>query len=166
MSLNVAYTPNINRGIDTTVLKEVTQQIFKRAESKSVDLSSLDLTKFNRADLGMDLYSGKVDSSVARQVAMTSAGMQVNLNENTIASLKFLNSEASKSIFKSVEGKIAPAVNEETTKTKSDFELPKFNQLIKTWDLSKDKNGSNPFYNGELVKTEKKEKKEVINIFA
>ena len=166
MSLNVAYTPNINRGIDTTVLKEVTQQIFKRAESKSVDLSSLDLTKFNRADLGMDLYSGKVDSSVARQVAMTSAGMQVNLNENTIASLKFLNSEASKSIFKVVEGKIAPTVNEETTKVKNNFELPKFSQLIKTSDTGKDKNGSNPFYKGELLKFKKDEKAESINIFA
>jgi hypothetical protein len=166
MSLNVAYSQNINKGIDTQALKEVTQQIFKRAESKSVDLSSLDLTKFKRADLGMDLYSGKVDSSTARQVSMANSGMQINLSENVVASLKFLNNEASKSIFKNVEGKMAPAVNEETAKAKNSFELPKFSQLIKTLDLSKDKNGSNPFHKGALVKVEKKEQEESINIFA
>jgi len=166
MSLNVSYSQNINKGIDTSVLREVTQEIFKRAESKTVDLSTLDLSKFNRSDLGMDLYSGKVDSSIARQVAMNNSGMQVALNETTIASLKFLNSEASKSIFKAVEGKMTLAVNEETIKAKNVVELPKFSQLIKTVSTSKDKNGSNPFYKGELLKVEKKEEKEAINIFA
>jgi len=166
MSLNVSYSQNINKGIDTKVLKEVTQEIFKRAESKTVDLSTLDLSKFKRADLGMDLYSGKVDSSVARQVAMNNSGMQVAFNENTITSLRFLNSEASKSIFKVVEGKISPAVNEETTMIKKVVELPKFSQLIKTVATGKDKNGSNPFYKGEFLKIKKKEEAEVINIFA
>lgn len=166
MSLNVSYTSNISKGIDTAALREVTQEIFKRAESKTADLSSLDLTKFNRANIGMDLYSGKVDSAVARQVAMTNSGMEVALNENAVASLKFLNSEASKSIFQSVEGKMAPAVNEETSATKKTFQLPNFSQLVKTSDLSQDKRGSNPFYKGELLKVQKEEKEESINIFA
>lgn len=167
MSLNVAYNQNINKGIDTSVLKEVTQQIFKRAESKVVDLQSLDLTKFKRADLGMDLYSGKIDASTARQVAMTNSGMQVSLSENALASLKFLNSEASKNILKSVDGKVAFAVNEATTtKTENVIQLPRFNQLIKTSDLGQDKNGSNPFYKGELLKAKKEEKEENLNIFA
>ena len=130
MSLNVAYTPNINKGIDTSALREITQEIFKRAETKSVDLSSLDLTKFKRADLGMDLYSGKVDASTARQVAMTNSGMQVALNEKAIASLKFLNGEAAKSIFKVVEGKMAPAVNESVDQTQKVIQLPRFAQLV------------------------------------
>ena len=166
MSLNVAYSQNINKGIDTQALREVTQEIFNRAETKSVDLSSLDLTKFKRADLGMDLYNGKVDSTTARQVAMANSGMQINLNETVLASLKFLNGEASKSIFKNVEGRMAPAVEEATTKVKNNFELPKFSQLVKTLDLSKDKHGSNPFQKSDVVKFEKKEKEEAINIFA
>lgn len=166
MSLNVAYTPNISRGIDSSALKEVTREIFKRAESKSFDLSTLDLTKFKRAEVGVDLYSGKVDSATARQIAMANSGMQVSLNENVAASIKFLNSQASKSIFKNVEGKIAPAVNEETVKVKNNFELPKFNHLVKTSEMNKDKNGSNPFYKGQVLKLEKKENTEAMNIFA
>lgn len=166
MSLNVAYSQNINRGIDTGALKEVTEAIFKRAGSKTSDLSSLDLTKFNRGDLGMDLYSGKVDASTARQVAMTNSGMQVNLSESGLASIKFLANEASKSVLKNVEGKIAPAVNEAAPKTQTFTSLPKFTQLVKTSDLSQDKHGSNPFYKGELLKVEKKEKEENLNIFA
>jgi len=167
MSLNVSYNQNISKGIDSAALREVTQAIFKRAESKTVDLSTVDLTKFNRADVGMDLYSGSVDTAVARQVAMTNSGMQINLNENALASLKFLNGEAAKSIFKNVEGKMAPAVNEITNQTQKTAELPKFSQLIKTTDLSQDKRGSNPFYKGELLKVEKsEEKEESLNIFA
>lgn len=166
MSLNVSLNQNIRKGIDTSVLREVTQEIFKRAESKTADLSTLDLSKFKRADLGMDLYSGKIDASTARQVAMTNSGMQVNLNENVLASIKFLNGEASKSVFKNVEGKIAPAVNEEAPKTQKMTSMPAFTQLIKTSDLGKDKNGSNPFYKGELMKAKKEEKEESLNIFA
>lgn len=166
MSLNVSYNQNINNGIDAKALRDVTQQIFKRAESKTVDLTSLDLSKFKRADLGMDLYSGRVDNSIARQVAMTNSGMQVNLNESTLATLKFLNSKASEVALKNLDGKFTPAVNEEAPKTKNVFQLPKFNQLVKTSDLNQDKHGSNPFYKGELLKIEKKEKEENLNIFA
>ncbi len=164
MSLNVSYNQNINSGIDTAALREVTKTIFQRAESKSVDLSSLDLSKFKRADLGVDLYSGKVDAATARQVAMTNS-MQLSFNENALASLKFLNGEASKSIFKAVEGKMTPAVNAEATIGQKTVELPRFSQLIKT-DLSQDKNGSNPFYKGELLKVKKEDKEESLNIFA
>lgn len=166
MSLNVAYTSNINSGIDTSALKEVTQEIFKRAASKTVDLSTLDLTKFKRADLGMDLYNNKVDISTARKVAINNSGMQINLSEAAVTSLKFLNSQASKSIFKTVEGKVTVAVNEETSQPKKTYELPKFAQLVKTLDLGRDKNNSNPFYNGKLVKAEKKETEDALNIFA
>ena len=167
MSLNVSYSQNIKSGIDAAALKEVTQQIFQRAGSTTADLSSLDLTKFNRVNLGMDLYSGKVDATTARQVAMTNSGMQVNLSDNALNSLKYLSSEASKSIFKSVEGKVNPTVKEEASEIKKSFELPTFGQLTETADLGSDKRGSNPFYRGELLNiTKKEEKEEVLNIFA
>lgn len=166
MSLSVSYNQNIKSGIDTAALKEVTQQIFQRAASKTADLSSLDLTKFNRANLGMDLYSAKVDLTTARQVAMTNSGMEVSLSSNALNSLKYLSSEASKSIFKNVEGKMAPAVREEAPEIKKSFGLPTFGHLTETADLDSDKRGSNPFYKGELLKlTKKEEKEEVLNIF-
>lgn len=166
MSLSVSYKQNINSGIDTASLKEVTQQIFQRANSNSA-LSNLDLTKFNRVTLGTDLYSGRVDASTARQIAMTNSGMQVNLSSDAQNSLKYLSSEASKSIFKSVDGKINIAETKEISERTKTVVLPSFGQLTETADLGSDKRGSNPFYKGELLSiTDKKEKEENLNIFA
>jgi len=170
MSLSVSYNQKFTSGIDVSSLKEVTQQIFQRANAKtSSDLSNLDLTKFNRVNIGTELYSGKVDSATARQIAMTKSGMEVTLSNNTLNSLKYLSSEASKSIFKTVEGKITLPETKEITERKMTTGLPAFGQLTETADLGKDKNGSNPFYRGELLasNSKKEEKKEeIINIFA
>ena len=167
MSLSVSYN-QISNGIDVSSLKEVTQQIFQRATAKTnSDLSNLDLTKFNRADLGTELYNGKVDSATARQIAMTNSGMEVNLSNNALNSLKYLSSEASKSIFKNVDGKITLPETKEITE-KQNTAVPTFGKLIETADLAQDRNGSNPFYRGELLGSTKKEEKkeEIINIFA
>ncbi|MEI8129508.1 MAG: hypothetical protein WCG95_07835 [bacterium] len=167
MSLGIAYNQNLVKGIDVASLKEVTQQIFQRANSQPTELSNLDLTKFNRVTLGTDLYSGKVDVSTARQIAMTNSGMQVNLSTNAVNSLKYLSSEASKSIFKNVDGKINIATTQDITTRKNTVALPTFGQLIETADLGSDKRGSNPFYKGELLNaTKKEEKEESLNIFA
>lgn len=167
MSLGVSYNQNLTRVVDTASLKEVTQQIFQRANSKSTELSNLDLTKFNRATLGTDLYNGKVDAATARQIAMTNSGVQVNLSTNALNSLKYLSSEASKSIFKNVDGKINIAETKDITERKNVAALPSFGQLTETADLDSDKKGSNPFYRGELLNVGKKEEKEeTLNVFA
>lgn len=167
MSLSVSYNQNINSGIDSAALKEVAAQIFKRADSKSSDISAkFDLTKFNRGDLGTDLYGSRVDASTANQIAMTKVGMQVSLSTEALNSLKYLSSEASKSIFKDVDGKITiPEAKEVSDKVKA-LALPTFGKLVETLDLGSDKKGSNPFYKGELLKVEKSEEKEELNIFA
>lgn len=167
MSLNVSYNKSINSGIETASLREVTQKIFERASGKPSDLSNLDLTKFNRASLGTDLYGGRVDAATARQIAMTSTGMQVSLSENALNSLKYLSTEASKSIF-NVDGKINVPVTQEIAQRQTN-DLPAFGRLTETADLGSDKKGSNPFYRGELLAVNKKEdekEEKVINIFA
>lgn len=167
MSLNVSYNQNINSGIDKAALKEVAAQIFKRADAKSSDISTqFDLSKFNRATLGTDLYGGRVDASTASQIAMTKVGMQVSLSSEALNSLKYLSSEASKSIFKDVEGKIAIPETKEIAERVKNIQLPSFGKLVETLDLGSDKKGSNPFYKGELLKVEKPEEKEDLNIFA
>lgn len=167
MSLNVSYNQKMTSGIDTSALKEVTQQIFQRANAQSSALSNVDLTKFNRVTLGTDLYSGKVDASTARQIAMTNSGMQVNLSDNALNSLKYLSSEASKSIFKNVDGKVNVTEVKEIAEKKNVVSLPSFGRLTETADLDSDKKGSNPFYKGELLgKVKNEEKEESINILA
>ncbi len=167
MSLSVSYNQNINGGIDTAALKEVAKSIFQRADAKSSDISEkFDLSKFNRGDLGTDLYGGRVDATTANQIAMTKVGMQVSLSSEALNSLKYLSSEASKTIFKDVDGKIAiPETKEISDRVKS-LPLASFGKLIETLELGSDKRGSNPFYKGELLKVEKSEEKEDLNIFA
>lgn len=166
MSLSVSYN-QISNGIDAAALKEVTQQIFQRANTQNSALSKVDLTAFNRGSLGTDLYSSKVDASTANQIAMTKSGMQVNLSENALNSLKYLSSEASKSIFKSVEGKMTVPETKEIAEKQQMPNVIVFGKLTETADLGSDRRGSNPFYKGELLSVKKEnEKEESINIFA
>lgn len=169
MSLSVSYNQNINSGLDTAAIKEVTQQIFQRAAAKTSSTANLDLTKFNRVSQGTDLY--KVDAATARQIAMTNLGMNVNLSDKALNSLKYLSSEASKSVFEAVDGKINPTTvnTNETVQFKTTSAHPTFGRLTETADLGADKQGSNPFYKGELLNTKndkKDEKDETLNIFA
>jgi len=163
MGLNVSYNQIANGGIDTAALKEVTQKIFQRANAQSPVLTNSDLSKFTRVDLGMDLYNGSVNAATAKQVAMTNSGMQVNLSQNALASLSFLNAQASMVAVQSAAGKVTSG----TVDAQKTVGLPKFGQLTETADLGKDKNGSNPFYRGELMNVKKEEKEEVaLNLVA
>ena len=165
MSLSVSYNQNLKSGIDASALKEVTQQIFQRANTQNSVLASADLTKFNRPSLGTDLY--KVKAEVANQIAIANSGMQVNLSDSTLNSLKYLNREASKSIFKNVDGKITVAEGQDAARAQKLIGIPSFGKLTETADLGSDKKGSNPFYKGELLKVKKEEEKEeILNIFA
>ncbi len=166
MSLNVNYTQNYKTGIDTSILKEVSAEILKRAQEKAMNVqSSHSNSVFRAKDLGLDLYQGKVDAQTACQIAMNNSGIQIQLKQNVLDSIKFLNTQAAQQIQKNVEGKLAFSVYESTDIQKA-AETPKFNSII-SFSTAKDKNGSNPFYHGELLADghKKEEKREDINIF-
>ncbi len=153
MSLNVNYTSLYQKGIDTSMLKEVSKEILTRAAQKS-SYSSVNTASVNPSQLGIDLYNGKVDTNVQKQIAMNNA-YQFQLNEKTIQSIQFLNSQAA--ITGRIDGKYAPAVNEVVTETQkvSDTNKSQYMSIFAS-EASKDREGSNPFYNGELLLGEKK----------
>lgn len=93
----------------------------------------------------VDLYNGQIDAMTARQVAMSGAGLQVTLNNNLATAIKFLKTKAAES-------------------TKSS----KTADVISIASANKDKKGSNPFYNGDVIDYSKKEddKKEYLFITA
>ena len=164
MSLNVNYNSLYKKGIDTSVLKDVSQEILRRAAQKNAHYTnSASVQQVNATakpiELGIDLYQGKIDSAVQRQIAMNNT-LQFQLNESTINSIQYLNSQAA--IAKRVDGKYMPVINEtiETQKA-NETNASQFVQIF-TLAASKDKDGSNPFYNGELLmgKSKKEEKKE------
>jgi len=82
----------------------------------------------------VDLYNGQIDAMTARQVAMSGAGLQVTLNNNLETAIKFLKTKAAETNAKSAD-------------------------VISFESVKKDKQGSNPFYNGDVMNYAKKEAK-------
>ena len=78
----------------------------------------------------------------ARQVAMSGAGLQVTLNHNLETAIKFLKTKAAES-------------------TKSS----KTADVISIASTDKDKEGSNPFYNGDVYDYSKKEEEKKEYLF-
>ena len=161
--MNVTLSQNLKTGIDASVIKEVSAEILKRAHAKTAQ--NVQQQVFTSQETGIDLYQGRVDSTTARQIAMNNSGFQIQLNQNVMDSIKFLNTQAAQQVSKNVEGKLAFAVYEGAEVQKA-AETPKQNSIV-SFATAKDKQGSNPFYHGELLNNGKKEdKKEEINIFA
>ena len=155
-------------GIDRSVLKEVSQEILKSAAEKNQQYNVHTVTRNTQVrEMGIDLYNGTVDNNTARQIAMNNSGLQIQLNQNVLNSIKYLNTQAAQTVQKNVEGKMTIGVNEAPADIKTNNQSPKFNSII-SFSASKDKNGSSPSYHGELLhvkKSEKPQDEKVENIF-
>lgn len=152
MGINL-YTANLNSSvIDKTVVKEVTENIFSRSEAKNnVDIAEkFNLSKFNRPELGVDLYSNRVNSQQAIDISMRNAGLDIKLNQNFAANIQYLNTQAAlnstQQYQKNIDGKMPIAPTEaERNEVKSTFSMPKTVQILSLASTNKDKKGSNPF---------------------
>ena len=157
MSMSV-YNAQYKLGIDTTTLQQVSQELLKRAAEKNSQYNTISSNKFSKpADIGIDLYKGNIDTNTARQIALNNSGLQIQLNQDVLKSVQYLNTKAAQNIQKNVEGKISVALNEGVGNTKKIETAPKFNSII-SLAAGKDKNGSAPSYKGEFlfIKREKK----------
>lgn len=164
MTMNV-YNAQYKLGIDTSVLKEVSQQILKRAAEKNsqYNINSSSSNIFKPADIGMDLYKGNIDTTLAKQIAMNNSGLQIQLNQNVLNSIQYLNTKAAQNVQKNVEGKISIALNEGVGNIVKTDSAPKFNSIV-SLAAGKDKNGSAPSYKGEFLFIKKnKETEEAVN---
>lgn len=151
---------NMGLSIDRATLQQVSQSILKRAEQKNAQYN-VDTARnfFQQRDLGVDLYNGKVDPSTAKQIALNNSGLQVQLSQNTMASINYLNAMAAQNIQKSTESKLTTVVNEITLKEQA-APVTTLNRIV-SQETAKDKNGSNPFYHGELLMNNSKKEEPV-----
>jgi hypothetical protein len=162
MTMSV-YNAQYKLGIDTTTLQQVSQEILKRANEKNSQYNTTSVNNiFKTRDIGLDLYKGNVDTNTARQIAMNNSGLQIQLNQDVLSSIQYLNTKAAQNIQKNVEGKIAVALNEGVGNNAKTEAAPKFNSII-SLATGKDKNGSAPSYKGEFLFIKKeKEQEEVV----
>ena len=154
MSLNVNYTSLYKNGIDKSMLQEVSKEILNRAAQKSAQYVNNNYSPAqvnsaaNPVELGLDLYQGKLNTTVQKQIAINNT-LQFQLNSETLKSIQFLNSQAA--IIGRIDGKYVPVINEPTETQKiSQTNKSQFQEII-TVETSKDREGSNPFYYGELL---------------
>ena len=158
MALSVSQ--NFNLGIDRATLNQVSQEILKRAAEKNSQYKTADnVNFFQPRDLGIDLYNNKIDTNTQKQIALNNSGLQIQLSQEAMNAIQTLNTKAAQNVQKNVEGKMTVAVNEITVQEQKN-PTPKFNSLV-SMGASKDKDGSNPFYHGELLMNgSKKEEKQ------
>lgn len=175
MGLNVGSINHTRLGvpaIDTQALAKVTEQILNPNSEKTIDVSKLDLSKFNRASLGTDLYAGRTNGEVALQAAKAATDFDLNLSQTFSQNVQYLNSQAAQSLFtvKDVNG--LASVSIENIQVNEKDVITEISQVNETKDMNKDKKGSNPFsfYMPANESAEKKEESDSIfgsiNIFA
>lgn len=178
MSLNIVsnYTARINQSvIDTNAIKDITTQIFNAEPTNSNVLDSLDLSKFNRVELGTDLYSKNTSVQAATQIAVRNAGLDVAVNQNLLSSIQYLNSQAAQNLAKTASNQqasvnaIAPVAENNQVSVREVFALPTGAQVLESQNLNKDRKGSNPFsYQGSSSNSNEETENvvDVLNIFA
>ena len=164
MSFNVSAKLN---GIDKSVLKQVSQEILKRANGNNANFdvnASFKTAAQAKQELGLNLYNGSVDANTAKQIALNNSGLQIQLNQNVLNSIKYLNTQAAQRNANDLQGRLTIDVNETPTKVVSP-ENPSLAQGILSFATDKDKNGTHTPYRGDLLMTEKKDETKVENIF-
>ena len=97
--LNVNSAIYSAQGVDVNNVAKVSSQILAES-AKTPTVQAIDYSKFNRATLGIDLYSSRTNSDLQKQIAMTQAGLYAKainvakLNSAAAASLYSANAVA------------------------------------------------------------------------
>lgn len=165
--LNVNSAIYSTQGIDVNNVAKVSNQILREASSnQQPQVQVIDYSRFNRASLGIDLYSSRTNTDLQKQIALTQAGLYAKaidvaqLNSAAAASLYSASTVAKNvELAQSVQGLelIAPQKLAQET---SRIEL--FNISDKN---SNAKNSYNPFVTNE-ENLNQEESEEEIFLFA
>ena len=149
MGLNVGslYSANsVKSIIDSQALARVSEQILNPNKEQTIDVSKLDLSKFNRVSLGTDLYAARTNGEVALQAAKAATDFDVNFSKAFTANVQYLNSQAAQSLFTSKENNPQAAFSIENTQKSPEDQVVLASSLVaETNSMNKDKRGSNPF---------------------
>jgi len=148
MGLNAAslYSGSNSSMIDVQALARVKEQIFNPSKDKTVDVSKLDLSKFNRVSLGTDLYSSRTSQEVVLQASKAATDFGVKFSQEFSSNVQYLNSIAAQGSLAVKENTPAAISIETANQTVNEQNIVAAStQTTETQDLNKDRRGSNPF---------------------
>ncbi len=132
--------------IDQQALARVKEQILNPNNDKTVDVSKLDLSKFNRASLGTDLYAQRTSTDTALQASKSATDFGVKLSEQFNLNVQYLNSQAAQSLLAVKENVPAAISVDIANQTVNEREVViAAATTAETQNLNKDRRGSNPF---------------------
>ena len=107
------------------------------------------------------MYNSNVDLKLAKQIALNNSGLQVQLNNETLSKINYLNSMAAQNAQKNSNGLMTISVNEISLKEQKQ-PVVSTNRIVAN-ETAKDKRGSNPFYHGELLMPSASQSKEEVH---
>lgn len=149
MGINAASIYNANSNIsaiDKQALAKVKEQIFNPTNDKTVDVSKLDLSKFNRVSLGTDLYAERTNADVILKASKAATDFGVKFSQEFNTNIQYLNSQAAQSLLTVKENTPAAISIENTNQVISEQNaVASASKTSETQDLNKDRRGSNPF---------------------
>jgi len=131
LGINQIATANKWAGVEVSAVNQVSNEIFSKERIQAVDLNQVNLAAFKRAELGLDLYSGKTNVELQKQISLINSGhLQTHAVANT-----FLNAQAASTLY--------PPMGTQRTLEESGSKVV---TELQTANVSKDKKGSgNPF---------------------
>lgn len=165
--LNVNSAIYSQQGIDANNVAKVANQILERSSKTTPEVQAIDYSKFNRATLGIDLYSSRTSSNLQKQIALTQAGLYAqSVNVAQLNSMAAANLYSASQVAKNVEMAqsiqaqelIAP---QQIVKEMSDIKV--FNTSDKNSNSS---NSFNPFKADSENTNQEESEKDLFNLFA
>lgn len=145
--LNVNTALYSAQGVDIANVQNVSNQILNSAKAQTQnEVKAIDYSKFNRAVLGIDLYSSRTNSDLQKQISLMQAGLYAKS-----VNVAKLNSQAAANLYSAstVQNNVEKAQSIQTNEINRPAEieaLPNNVQLFNISDKnSNSSNGFNPF---------------------
>ena len=170
MSLNVNTAIYSAQGVDINNAAKVASQILanaKSAQQNQPTVQAIDYSKFNRAALGIDLYSSRTNADLQKQISLTQAGLYAkSVDVAKLNSQAAMNLYSARTVQKNVELTQSVQVNELIPPPKAE----KLNNNIKLFNIAdknaSSSNGFNPFEEDKENSATEEKNENNFNLFA
>ncbi|MBE7708279.1 MAG: hypothetical protein E7Z88_06200 [Cyanobacteria bacterium SIG27] len=165
--LNVNSAIYSANGVDVNNVAKVASQILETSSKSEPKVQAIDYSKFNRATLGIDLYSSRTNSDLQRQIALTQAGLYAKavdiaqLNSAAAASLYSANQVA-----KNVEMAQSVQAQEIIAPKQLSQEISNIQVFESSDKNSNSSNSFNPFNANDENGHQEESEKDLFNLFA